>query len=86
MGRVRDRGVPRDACNNRSAASCTHPIPENRAYVSFLCSLYYTCAHLDYATGAHRDRDFASYETRVSVTFYPLVFEKFPSRSLLSTE
>lgn len=32
MGRVRDRGVPRDACNNRSAASCTHPIPENRAF------------------------------------------------------
>lgn len=73
MGRVRDRGVPRDACNNRSAASCTHPIPENRAHISFLYLAI--LARLDYTTGAHCQRDFSK-EFRVRVFLF---FPHFPS-------
>ena len=52
--RVRDRGVPRDACNNRSAASCTHPVTPHNTKRTLTAIV--SCVHLGYTTGAHLPR------------------------------
>lgn len=53
---MRDGGVPRDACNNRSAASCTHPVRPATLSVHLPGILIVSRVHLDHTTGARSPR------------------------------